>query len=59
MELGLFARLSSTRHHSPNTDQLLTYYSFITRSLALSLALREKFADLNFCWIFPFMIIPA
>ena len=33
--------LSSTRHYAPNTDQLLTNYSFITRSLALSLAPRK------------------
>jgi len=31
--------LSSTRHNAPNTNQLLTNYSFKTRSLALSLAL--------------------
>jgi len=31
--------LSSTRHYAPNTNQLLTNYSFTTRSLALSLAL--------------------
>ena len=30
---------SSTRHRVLDTDQLLTNYSFITRSLALSLAL--------------------
>jgi hypothetical protein len=32
--------LSSTSDYAPNTNQLLTNYSFITRSLALSLALK-------------------
>jgi hypothetical protein len=31
--------MSSTRHYPPKTSQLLTNYSFTTRSLALSLAL--------------------
>jgi hypothetical protein len=31
--------LSSTSHYAPNTNQLITNYSFTTRSLALSLAL--------------------
>lgn len=31
-------RLQATRHCSPNTNQLLTNCSFITRLLALSLA---------------------
>jgi len=31
--------LSSTSDYAPNTNQLLTNYSFRTRSLALSLAL--------------------
>src|ERR1017187_4171238 len=35
--------LSSTRHYAPNTNQLLTNYSFITHSLALSLALKTSF----------------
>jgi hypothetical protein len=29
--------LSTTRHYAPNTNELLTNYSFITHSLALSL----------------------
>ena len=36
------ACLSSTSDYAPNTNQLLTNYSFITRSLALSLALTES-----------------
>jgi hypothetical protein len=45
--------LSTTRHYAPNTNQLLTKYSFITRSLALSLALflanniSEDFLSIN------------
>jgi hypothetical protein len=31
--------LSSTSDYAPDTNQILTNYSFITRSLALSLAL--------------------
>jgi hypothetical protein len=34
--------LSTTRHYAPNTNPLLTNYSFITRSLALSLALKSS-----------------
>jgi hypothetical protein len=38
IESGISARLSSTSDCAPNTNQLLTNYSFITHSLALSLA---------------------
>jgi hypothetical protein len=38
IESGVFACVSSTRHYSPNTNPLLTKYSFTTRLLALSLA---------------------
>jgi hypothetical protein len=34
-----FRRFVKLRHYAPNTNQLLTKYSFTTRSLALSLAL--------------------
>jgi hypothetical protein len=45
--------LSSTRHYAPNTNQLLTNYSFITRSLALSLALKTSFNRLIHCEFMP------
>jgi hypothetical protein len=37
--------LSTTRHYSPITNQLLTNYSFIIHMLALSLALRCQFLE--------------
>jgi hypothetical protein len=38
MKSGISARLSSTGDYAPDTNQLLTNYSFIARLLALSLA---------------------
>jgi hypothetical protein len=39
--------MSSIRHHAANTNQLLTDYSFITRLLALSLALFRQKRTIN------------
>jgi hypothetical protein len=42
IESGISECLSTTRQYAPNTNPLLTNYSFITHSLALSLALKSS-----------------